>query len=105
MALSSSLLLSHEFQITENAFNTIRNVVNLGEATHNANALFPSLNPLLLHSTYRYIENGPDMSIHFMTCRSGFRFFLYKTDERIYQVVSNDDVTEIYRVLEENGEF
>ena len=104
MALSSSMLLSPVYQITDDVFNSIRNAVEGGEI-HNALALFPSFNSNLLHNAYRYIENGPDMSIEFIAYQSGFRFFFYKSDGKVYQVVSNDDVTEIYQVTEENGEF
>lgn len=100
MALSSSSLLSTSYQITEDSFNTIRDAVDLGHATHNANALFPSFNSDFLHTAYRYIENGPDMSVEFIAYQSGFRFFFYKTDGQVYQVVSNEQVTEIYQVSE-----
>lgn len=102
MALSSASLFSAPYQIAQDAFNTIRNAVALGQANHNAYALFPSFNPHLIHTAYRYIENGPDMSLEFIAYQSGFRFFLYKTDNQVYEVVSNEQVTEIYKVSQVN---
>jgi hypothetical protein len=104
MALSSASLLSPSYQIDINAYNTIRNAVLLGEV-YNPMSFIPSFNTDLLRYTYHQIENQPDMSVEYFASRSGFRFFFYKNSGRVYHVVSNEEVTEIYQVRETVGSF
>lgn len=105
MALSSASLLSPSYEVDANAYNNIRNAVILGGATHHTMSLIPSFNTDLLHYAYDQIINEPDMSIKYFATRSGFRFFFYKNSGRVYHIVSNLEVTEIYEVRETVGSF
>lgn len=102
MALSSASLLSPSFQITNEVYNTVRNSVEIGGVNCSPYFLIPSFNSDLLTHAYRQMITRPDNSIEFIAQHSNFLFFFYKKEGRVYQVVSNRDVTEIYRVTEEH---
>ena len=58
--------------------------------------LFPHLSVDLVLYSYEQITNRPDMSIEHIGQRSGFRFFFYKVNNKVYYVVSNEDFDQIY---------
>jgi len=101
-ASSSSFLLSSmngilSEELTETQRNTIRNiVVNSGEVS-NPFSLFPSIDKYLKY-TYKEIINKPNESFQLITSKSCYKFFFYKTDDVIYEVVTNLNVTDVYRV-------
>ena len=96
MALSSSNLFSHqiEYQIDNNGYNTIINAVALGGVQ--SLSLLPSLNLHLLRSAYYNIINQPEMTLQFIAQQSNFRFFFYKTNDHVWEIVTNNDATHIF---------
>ena len=105
MDLSSSSLFSQEFQITQDGCNTICNAVyiyqNSQNGVYDSNILIPSFGSDYVSSQFIDFENHPELRIKFFAYQSGFLFFFYRSNGQSYQVVTNDDMSYIYRVTKE----
>lgn len=102
MALSSSSLLSGEFQITNMMYNTIvnevNNYLNNNHQLANPYLLLPSLNQTLLDISYEGILNDQNMSIRQIGQFSDFNFFFFKMNNIVYEIVTDRNVSNIYRI-------
>jgi hypothetical protein len=61
-------------------------------------SLFPSLNETHISVSHQQIVGQANGALHLVGSREGFRFFFYKTNDQVYQIISNEDVTDIYQV-------
>jgi len=98
----SSSLLSVNFQITPMEYNTVLNAVNLHLNGYHFSEvmLLPSLNSTTLDIGYDGILNDDDMTLRQISQTSGFRFFLFKLNNNIYNIITNLDVSVVYKVTE-----
>jgi len=96
----SSSLLSVNVQITPMVYNTVLNAVNLHLDGHHFSEvmLLPSLNSTTLDIAYDGILNDNDMTLRQISQTSGFRFFLFKLNNNIYNIITNLDVSVVYKV-------
>jgi hypothetical protein len=96
----SSLLYSADFQITPIVYNTVLNAVNLHLDGHQFSEvmLLPSLNSTIFDIGYERILNEDDMTLRQISQTSGFRFFLFKMNNNIYNIITNLDVSVVYKV-------
>lgn len=101
MDFSSSSLFGQprqEFQITANVFNAIINGMN-NRIEENPHQLIPVLNYSRVGMAYDRIINEPDFTLHFVHHISlGFRYFFFKNEGMVRQIITNSDVTRIYSV-------
>ena len=99
MDLSSSSLFGQQqqpFEITANIFNTIIN--GLVGFQQNPFQVIPTLSFHRLRSAYQRIINQPDFTMHFVDIISGFRFFLFKNDGTVRQIITDSQVSNIYSI-------
>lgn len=98
--MSSSLLIGSDFQITPYVYNTILNAVNLYLNNHSftSEMILPSLNSTTLITGYQQIIYEENMTLRQLIQTSNFRFFLFKMNNSIYSIVTNLDVSIVYKV-------
>lgn len=99
----SSSLLDGKFQITNYEYNEILNAVNLYMKNHNYHfdhpfVLFPALNSTTLDIAHERILNDDNMSVIQISQTSGFRFFFFKINNDVYQIITNLDLSIVYNV-------
>ena len=102
--MSSSLLLGENFQITNYEYNNILNAVNLYMNDHNYQfdnpfALIPALNSTTLDIAYEGILNDDNMTVRLVSQTSGFRFFFFKMNNNVYQIITNLDSSIVYNFI------
>ena len=98
MSISSTNLLSDShFQVTRTMFNTIINGIRdcFTNSTYN---LFPSLNESLIRYEYNRLIDKPNMTLHFSCVRSEYRFFFFKINNEVYQVITDFEVNTIHQI-------
>ena len=97
----SSALFSNQpqFNITMDIFNTILNIMNSvnGGAQETPFSLFPSLSGSRFRTAYQNIINEPNFTLHFVHILSEFRFFFLKMGGRVYQIITDSQVTDVYQ--------
>lgn len=97
---SSSLLSGHDdhYHITQEVFNTILNGVISGVSSSSL-SLFPSLKDSVIDSAKEYLNNQQqDTALLFSRIRSDFRFFFFKFNSQIYQIITNLEVSVIHDI-------
>ena len=101
MALSSALLFGQspqpEFEITADVFNTVVNGLNNG-VVENSLHLIPVMSYARIGMAYERIIDEPNFTLHFVYINSGFRYFLFKNEDGVRQIITDLDVTRIYSI-------
>ena len=90
-------MLSKENQ---EAFNKIHNAVEKGPFSKLRSSLIPFLGHDFSIEKLREFINCPELIIKFFGEKLGFLFFFYRYNDALYEVITNEDFTTIYRVSE-----
>lgn len=99
MALSSAVLFSNQDHLDPNERNNVINSCIGGVHDVNPFALIPQFNEYYIRSAYQTIIEQPDLSVDHFRTHSGFKFYLCKINNEVFEAVTSLDTTVIYRVI------